>query len=122
MSLKCGLFDSTEIVEEVGGYPRGDKAQGCSIFAQYFKGLWVMACYPSPTTNFQVIAQSGFTVQMRPGGIYANGYFAYDEEPLTLTIGGVLARRTGLCHFPLGYGGGGNYAASLKYICAGKQL
>ncbi len=47
-----------------------------------------MACYPSPTTNFQVIAQSGFTVQMRPGGIYANGYFAYDEEPLTLTIGG----------------------------------
>ncbi len=36
MSLKCGLFDSTEIVEEVGGYPRGDKAQGCSIFCTVF--------------------------------------------------------------------------------------
>ena len=87
MSLKCGLFDSTEIVEEVGGYPRGNKAQDAAFFARYFKDIVGNGVLTSPTTNFQVLAQSGYTVQMRPGGIYINGYFAYDEEPLTLTIG-----------------------------------
>lgn len=86
MSFKCGLFDSTEIVEVVGGYPRGNKAQDAAFFARMLKNLIGNGVPPNPTTNFQVLAQSGFTVQMRPGDIYLKGYFGYDDEASTFLI------------------------------------
>ena len=86
MSFKCGLFDSTEIIEVVGGYPRGNKAQDAAFFARMLKNIIGNGIPPNPTTNFQVLAQSGFTVQMRPGDIYLKGYFGYDDEVSTFLI------------------------------------
>ena len=86
MSFKCGLFDSTEIVEVVGGYPRGNKAQDADFFARFFKDIIGNGIPPNPTTNFQVLAQSGFTVQMRPGRIYNEGHMGYDDEVATFFI------------------------------------
>ena len=86
MSFKCGLFDSTDIVEVVGGYPRGNKAQDAAFFARMLKNIIGNGVPPNPTTNFQVLAQSGFTVQMRPGDIYLKGYFGYDDEASTYLI------------------------------------
>lgn len=84
--FKCGLFDSTEIVEDVGGYPRGNKAQDAAFFARLLEGIIGNGVLPNPTTNFQVLAQSGYTVQMRPGDIYINGHLGYDKEATTFLI------------------------------------
>ena len=87
MSLECGFFDSTEIVEEVGGgYPRGDKAQDAEFFAGFFSDIIGDGVLPSPSSAFQVLPQSGMQVQMRPGKCYIHGYMAWDKEVETLTV------------------------------------
>lgn len=87
MSLECGFFDSTEIVEEVGGgYPRGDKAQDAEFFAEFFSDIIGNGVRPSPSSTFQVLPQSGMQVQMRPGKCYIHGHMAWDKEVETLTV------------------------------------
>lgn len=87
MSLECGFFDSTEIVEEVGGgYPRGDKAQDAEFFAGFFSDIIGDGVLPSPSSAFQVLPQSGMQVQMRPGKCYIHGYMAWDTEAAALTV------------------------------------
>lgn len=87
MSLECGFFDSTEIVEEVGGgYPRGDKAQDAEFFAGFFSDIIGNGVRPSPSSTFQVLPQSGMQVQMRPGKCYIHGYMAWDTEAAALTV------------------------------------
>lgn len=87
MSLECGFFDSTEIVEEVGGgYPRGDKAQDAEFFAGFFSDIIGDGVLPSPRSAFQVLPQSGMQVQMRPGKCYIHGYMAWDTEAAALTV------------------------------------
>ena len=52
MSLECGFFDSTEIIEEVGGgYPRGDKAQDAEFFAGFFSDIIGDGVLPSPSSG-----------------------------------------------------------------------
>ena len=87
MSLECGFFDSTEIVEEVGGgYPRGDKAQDAEFFAGFFSDIIGDGVLPSPSSAFQVLPQSGMQVQLRPGKCYIKGYMAWDTEAAALTV------------------------------------
>lgn len=87
MSLECGFFDSTEIIEEVGGgYPRGDKAQDAEFFAGFFSDIIGDGVLPSPSSAFQVLPQSGMQVQMRPGKCYIHGYMAWDTEAAALTV------------------------------------
>lgn len=87
MSLECGFFDSTEIIEEVGGgYPRGDKAQDAEFFAEFFSDIIGNGVRPSPSSTFQVLPQSGMQVQMRPGKCYIHGHMAWDKEVETLTV------------------------------------
>ena len=87
MSLECGFFDSTEIIEEVGGgYPRGDKAQDAEFFAGFFSDIIGDGVLPSPSSAFQVLPQSGMQVQMRPGKCYIRGYMAWDTEAAALTV------------------------------------
>lgn len=87
MSLECGFFDSTEIIEEVGGgYPRGDKAQDAEFFAGFFSDIIGDGVLPSPGSAFQVLPQSGMQVQMRPGKCYIHGYMAWDTEAAALTV------------------------------------
>ena len=86
MSLECGFFDSTEIIEVIGGYPRGDKAQDAEFFAEFFSDIIGNGVRPSPSSTFQVLPQSGMQVQMRPGKCYINGHMAWDKEVETLTV------------------------------------
>jgi hypothetical protein len=80
MAMRSGLFDSTEVVEEIGGFPRGDKAQTADFFAAYFSSFVGNGIYITPATSFQVLPQSGLTVRIRPGRCFINGYFAIDDE------------------------------------------
>lgn len=86
MSLECGFFDSTEIIEVIGGYPRGDKAQDAEFFAEFFSDIIGNGVRPSPSSTFQVLPQSGMQVQMRPGKCYIKGHMAWDKEAETLTV------------------------------------
>lgn len=81
MAMRSGLFDSTETVEMVGGFPRGDKAETADFFAAYFASFVGNGIYLNPPTCFQVLPQSGLTVRVRPGKCFINGYFAFDDEP-----------------------------------------
>jgi hypothetical protein len=80
MAIRSGLFDSTEVVEEISGFPRGDKAQTADFFAAYFSSFISNGIYITPATSFQVLPQSGLTVRVRPGRCFINGYFAIDDE------------------------------------------
>ena len=86
MSLECGFFDSTEIIEVIGGYPRGNKAQDAEFFAGFFSDIIGDGVLPSPSSAFQVLPQSGMQVQMRPGKCYIHGYMAWDTEAAALTV------------------------------------
>ena len=65
MAMRSGLFDSTETVEMVGGFPRGDKAETADFFAAYFASFVGNGIYLNPPTCFQVLPQSG--LQCRSG-------------------------------------------------------
>lgn len=80
MAMRSGLFDSTETVESVGGFPRGNKAETADFFAAYFSSFVGNGIYLNPATSFQVLPQSGLTVRVRPGRCFINGYFAFDNE------------------------------------------
>ena len=89
MAQRSGLFDSTEIVQSVNGYPQGNRAETADFFAQYFANFISNGVFANPSTNFKVMAQSGLTVVVRPGSCFINGYMAFDtaEETRTLTAG-----------------------------------
>lgn len=90
MAQRSGLFDSTEIVQSINGYPQGNRAETADFFAQYFANFISNGVFANPSTNFKVMAQSGLTVVVRPGSCFINGYMAFDtaEETHTLTASG----------------------------------
>lgn len=90
MAQRSGLFDSTEIVQSVNGYPQGNRAETADFFARYFANFISNGVFANPSTNFKVMAQSGLTVVVRPGSCFINGYMAFDtaEETHTLTASG----------------------------------
>ncbi len=79
MAMRSGLFDSTEVVETVGGFPRGNRAETADFFAAYFSNFVGNGIYITPATNFQVLPQSGLSVRIRPGKCFINGYFGFDD-------------------------------------------
>lgn len=80
MAQRSGLFDSTEIVETIDGYPKGNRAETADFFAKYFSNFISNGVFAKPTTNFQVTASGGMTVNIKPGSCFINGYMAWDEE------------------------------------------
>ena len=86
MAQRSGLFDSTEIVETIDGYPRGNRAETADFFAKYFSNFISNGVFANPSTNFKVMAQSGLTVGVRPGACFINGYMAWDTAEETHTF------------------------------------
>lgn len=86
MAQRSGLFDSTEIVETIDGYPRGNRAETADFFAKYFSNFISNGVFANPSTNFKVMAQSGPTVVVRPGVCFINGYMAWDTAEETHTF------------------------------------
>ena len=86
MSLRCGLFDSTEIVQTVDGYPQGNKAETADFFAHALAGLSGNGIPSLPTDTFKVTANGSMTVNVSPGYCYINGYHAWDDEEASITV------------------------------------
>lgn len=94
MSLRCGLFDSTEIVQTVDGYPQGNKAETADFFAHALAGLSGNGIPPTPADAFKVTANGSMAVSVAPGYCYINGYHAWDDETTALTIPNASAARS----------------------------
>jgi hypothetical protein len=80
LSQQSGIFDSTYVVETAEGFPRGDKAVDAAFLARSKKLYFRNGVFPNPSSNFQVLAHQGMTVQVRPGSCFVNGYEAWDDE------------------------------------------
>lgn len=80
MAQRYGLFDSTEIVETIDGYPQGNRAETADFFAKYFSNFISNGVFARPSTNFMVLSKSGLTVTVKAGACFINGYMAWDSE------------------------------------------
>lgn len=80
MAQRSGLFDSTEIVQDVSGYPKGNRAETADFFAKYFSNFISNGIFARPSTNFQVMSKGGMTVTVKAGSCFINGYMAWDSS------------------------------------------
>ncbi len=89
ISVYGGMFDSTEVTETVGGFPRGNKAVDSEFFAK------MISCFYKDGVlgedSFAVSAGDGLSVRVSPGIAWARGYMAWmkNEEVLSLAPGSV---------------------------------
>ena len=79
-----GMFDSTEIIETVGGFPRGNKAVDAAFFAKmiscfYKDGVW-------RESSFVPSAKNGMTIKIGGGIAWIRGYMAWQENETALTL------------------------------------
>lgn len=83
-SVYGGMFDSTEVVENVGGFPRGNKAVDSSFFAK------IISCFYSDglfgEDSFKIKRSGGFTIKTDGGIAWISGYMAWQKSELTLTL------------------------------------
>lgn len=79
-----GMFDSTEAVEEVGGFPRGDKAVDAAFFAKMFSCFYKDGILGSD--SFAVTPGGGLSVSVAPGIAWAYGYMAWQKTALSFTL------------------------------------
>ncbi|MFK5173340.1 hypothetical protein ACI3QN_12575, partial [Propionibacterium freudenreichii] len=72
-----------------------DRLYQASDFAEFFNSLVTNGCFPSPSTNLQVIANNNMTVTVKAGKAWVNGYVYINDSDLILPIAvadGVLNR------------------------------
>lgn len=82
-----GMFDSTSVVETIGGFPRGNKAVDSEFFAKMIACFYKSGIFGSD--SFKVTAASGSsgrTVSVAPGIAWINGYMAWLKEAKTITL------------------------------------
>lgn len=84
--MRCGLFDSTAVAEEVNGFPVGNKAQTADFFARYFASFVRSGICGKNESGFQVIPAGGLSVRVLPGEAFLQGYFCFEDEAQTVTF------------------------------------
>ena len=84
MTIKYGFFTSQASV--VDGETVFDRAVDEDFIASYFKGMFTNGIYPSPSNNFQVVANTGMSVKIRAGSGLFEGRHAYDTEEYSITL------------------------------------
>lgn len=85
MSVTSGFFNSIN----------GDRKYNAEQMSKYFDKLITSGVFPNPSTNLQVIAAEGMTINVLPGrGIIDCRWIDNDaNEPLTVSPSGVLMDR-----------------------------
>lgn len=78
-----GMFDSTEVVETVGGFPRGNKAVDSAFFAKMIQCFYRDGVLGD---GFAVTPSGGYSVTVSAGIGWIRGYMAWQKEPLSLTL------------------------------------
>jgi len=84
-----GMFDSTTVVETVGGFPRGDKAVDSSFFAKMISSFYsdgILSGGEYGSDGFLITPAGGLTVSVAAGIAWIRGYMAWMKEPQTLVL------------------------------------
>ena len=86
ISVYGGMFDSTEVIEDVGGFPRGNKAVDSQFFAKMISCFWSDGVLGDD--SFRVRAGLGLEITVEPGIAWIKGYMAWQKSAQTFTLQG----------------------------------
>lgn len=86
MSLRYGFFDSEITGYDEEGMPVFDRAESSDFLALFISKIISDGVLALPGDCFQVIAQEGMTLKVRPGFGIIRGRFAYDTQDFTVTL------------------------------------
>lgn len=76
MAVTSGFFNSVS----------GDRKYNAEQINEFFGGLISSGVLPNPSTNLQVVAKSGMTVQVKAGKGYIDSHWVKNDNALDLTI------------------------------------
>lgn len=84
--MRSGFFNSEIIGYDAENMPIFDRAEEASFFAKYFSQFISNGVFPNPSTNMQVLADTGMNIKVSAGVCYINGYMGWVESAETFTI------------------------------------
>ncbi len=86
MSMRYGFFDSEITGYDEDGMPIFDRAESSDFLALFIQKIITDGVLADPSTSFQVIADAGMTVKVKPGFGIVKGRFAYDAQEASYTL------------------------------------
>ena len=84
--MRSGFFNSEIIGYDAENMPIFDRAEEASFFAKYFSQFISNGVFPNPSTNMQVLADTGMNIKVSAGVCYINGYMGWVENAETFEI------------------------------------
>ena len=84
--MRSGFFNSEIIGYDAENMPIFDRAEEASFFAKYFSQFISNGVFPNPSTNMQVLEDTGMQIKVSIGTCYINGYMGWVENTETKTI------------------------------------
>lgn len=84
--MRSGFFNSEITGYDAENMPIFDRAEEASFFAKYFSQFISNGVFPNPSTNMQVLADTGMQVKVSIGTCFINGYMGWVENAETFTI------------------------------------
>ena len=84
--MRSGFFNSEIVGYDAENMPIFDRAEEASFFAKYFSQFISNGVFPNPSTNMQVLADTGMNIKVSAGVCYINGYMGWVESAETFTI------------------------------------
>lgn len=77
---------TSQVTYDESGNPEYDRAVDSDILRNVLKNYYTNGVFPNPSTNFQVVADEGMQVVVRPGACIIEGATAYETESRTLVV------------------------------------
>lgn len=84
--MRSGFFNSEIIGYDAENMPIFDRAEEASFFAKYFNQFISNGVFPNPSTNMQVLADTGMQIKVSIGTCFINGYMGWVENAEIKTI------------------------------------
>ena len=77
---------TSQVTYDEAEYPEYDRAVDSDILRNIFKNYYSNGVFPNPSTNFQVVADEGMQVVVRPGACLIEGATGYETEDRTMVV------------------------------------
>lgn len=77
---------TSQVTYDEAGYPEYDRAVDSDILRNLFKNYYSNGVFPNPSTNFQVVADEGMQVVVKPGACLIEGATGYETESRTMVV------------------------------------
>lgn len=84
--MRSGFFNSEITGYDAENMPIFDRAEEASFFAKYFSQFISNGVFPNPSTNMQILADTGMQIKVSTGTCFINGYMGWVENAETFTI------------------------------------